>query len=414
MPLHMPSFCQSKRYVPSFTNPANLLLASSLNCPRIDPTLALNSIQHHPHPHHLQAYEILIGKSRGKEVDSGSSNGWDFHDWYWKFSMRRRKRGSSAHASGAGADVPPPEALRNQWKQQLSGLKQRAATKSTQHSSRFKNGQKKDTRAANAAVWKSTTKNNRTTQTAQPKQPAADVWSALDEAAVRPSETVKTSATTSATSPAQEPESIVVDQSPTLDNGAEDLYHHRDHRQQHSTSEDVGDDDHDAQQVGRWQDALSAVHDLHLRNHHAVRTQVEAAVSQIVNFTRKLRSKLEPSEHFAHNRRVKITLEMNGSLHEEFTSTVQRMQRRAAQASKTSTASHAEYDGEHASSHQVHHVPSAMSHQQEQPQHDQEDHSYAHHTDAHSRKFADREHVESRLGHQLAGLKRKAALKRSA
>lgn len=65
----------------------------------------------------LRAYEILVGKSDGKE---GLSQGdWDFHDWYWKFTMSRSKGNSQSRASHFQADLPS----------QLAGLRQRAAVR---------------------------------------------------------------------------------------------------------------------------------------------------------------------------------------------------------------------------------------------------------------------------------------------
>lgn len=69
-----------------------------------------------------EAYELLTGKGRGKEIDGHSkSSGWSFHDFYWTFKMRRRQ--------GAGPHRSDPDILRHQWKSQLAGLRRKAASK---------------------------------------------------------------------------------------------------------------------------------------------------------------------------------------------------------------------------------------------------------------------------------------------
>lgn len=78
-----------------------------------------------------EAYEILIGRRRGKEIDANGTinkNGWDWHDWYWTFSLRWRKRRS---AQGGAQDYsrPPAYEMRERWKHQLFGLKAKAAQK---------------------------------------------------------------------------------------------------------------------------------------------------------------------------------------------------------------------------------------------------------------------------------------------
>ncbi|KAK9827402.1 hypothetical protein WJX81_008293 [Elliptochloris bilobata] len=63
-----------------------------------------------------QAYEVLIGRSRSKEVDprgASTAAGWSFHDWYWKFVTARRQMppppacGSGRSAKASGAPLPP-------------------------------------------------------------------------------------------------------------------------------------------------------------------------------------------------------------------------------------------------------------------------------------------------------------------
>jgi len=65
----------------------------------------------------LRAYEILVGKADGKEGVINAD--WDFHDWYWKFTMHRSKGNNETRASRFKADLPS----------QLAGLRQRAAVR---------------------------------------------------------------------------------------------------------------------------------------------------------------------------------------------------------------------------------------------------------------------------------------------
>ena len=65
----------------------------------------------------LRAYEILVGKSDGKEGVVQAD--WDFHDWYWKFTMHRSQGSNEKRTSHLKADLPS----------QLAGLRQRAAVR---------------------------------------------------------------------------------------------------------------------------------------------------------------------------------------------------------------------------------------------------------------------------------------------
>lgn len=68
-----------------------------------------------------EAYEILIGKRRGKELDGLQSQGWDWHDWYWRFASRRRR--------GQESSPFPPKMTRDHWREQLNALKVKAAAR---------------------------------------------------------------------------------------------------------------------------------------------------------------------------------------------------------------------------------------------------------------------------------------------
>lgn len=65
----------------------------------------------------LRAYEILVGKSDGKEGVIQAD--WDFHDWYWKFTMHRSQGHNEKQTSHFRTDLPS----------QLAGLRQRAAVR---------------------------------------------------------------------------------------------------------------------------------------------------------------------------------------------------------------------------------------------------------------------------------------------
>ena len=134
-----------------------------------------------------EAYELITGKRKdvgGTPGGSQQHGGWDFHDWFWAISMKRRhKRGGAGAAAteheAAGAP-PPPEAMRAQWKSQLGGLRQKAAAKRGQprrqqqaHSeagsgsmtagatSEAAGPSGSAAAAARESVWRSTTKNAR-------------------------------------------------------------------------------------------------------------------------------------------------------------------------------------------------------------------------------------------------------------
>lgn len=79
-----------------------------------------------------EAYEILTGKHRGKELDgshwSQQQDGWDFHDWYWSFRMERtwKRRGKG---EGSASPPPRPAPSAGAWRSQMDGLKRRAVNR---------------------------------------------------------------------------------------------------------------------------------------------------------------------------------------------------------------------------------------------------------------------------------------------
>eukprot|EP00210_Caulerpa_lentillifera_P005820 g5566.t1 len=71
----------------------------------------------------LRAYEILVGKAEGKESVDGTD--WDFHDWFWRFSMNRSKH-RTERTKSQNHDSPKMKA---DFNSQLAGLRQRAAVR---------------------------------------------------------------------------------------------------------------------------------------------------------------------------------------------------------------------------------------------------------------------------------------------
>ncbi|KAI3437902.1 hypothetical protein D9Q98_000347 [Chlorella vulgaris] len=136
--------------------------------------------------HIQEAYELIMGKRQGKDIDKrpADKSGWQFHDWYWKFSMRRRKGGLGATA--AEEEEPSPGTLRQQWQAQMAGLKQKAAAKrSRQHQGRrgagtaaaaaaaAPPGSPSSSSAAREGIWRSMTKNATNADKAAAQQAAA-------------------------------------------------------------------------------------------------------------------------------------------------------------------------------------------------------------------------------------------------
>jgi hypothetical protein len=354
----------------------------------------------------LQAYEIIIGKRRGKEVEGRPSGGWDFHDWYWRFSMKRRGGG----AAEAGAPPPPPQALRDQWRQQLSGLKHKAASKraAPPRAATEQARAGAATAAAPSSVWRSTTKNARVHQHAeqQAQQAAEKLHNA--RAAVRP---LHTHAAASS-APAPQPDPVMAHAAPpaaesqrqppeggaaapNVDGGAA------------GAAAAPGDQ---LQLHSLLHSAVHAVHDMRGRHEHAVHAHAQRVTSQIVALGEQLRARLH-----VHGLRELLKVDGVGSggggdaaapraaqsgapggrgyagaafaaeLHVQF-GEAKRVLREAVAPGGASAA--AGGDGATAAE------------------------TAARTYDAHGRKFADRDHVQTRLTGQMAGMKRRAALKR--
>lgn len=124
-----------------------------------------------------EAYEIIMGRRRGKESDSSpNGNSWDFHDWYWRFSMSKRwgrsKSSSRAGATNPFASATPPPG--RQWKTQLEGLRHKAAAKRAKRrpapaSSSSSAGPGHNQQGRAKPAWSSMTKN----QSGSPQKPEA-------------------------------------------------------------------------------------------------------------------------------------------------------------------------------------------------------------------------------------------------
>eukprot|EP01024_Parvocaulis_polyphysoides_P031699 TRINITY_DN28561_c0_g3_i2.p1 TRINITY_DN28561_c0_g3~~TRINITY_DN28561_c0_g3_i2.p1 ORF type:complete len:391 (+),score=52.90 TRINITY_DN28561_c0_g3_i2:166-1338(+) len=76
-----------------------------------------------------RAYEIIMGKDSDswgmEEGGKRGGNSWDFHDWYWSFSMKQRRAKKQGYVQPK-VDLQTEE-KKTQVRSQISGLKQRAA-----------------------------------------------------------------------------------------------------------------------------------------------------------------------------------------------------------------------------------------------------------------------------------------------
>jgi len=334
----------------------------------------------------VQAYEILIGKRRGKEIDDTSRGGWDFHDWYWKFSMRRRKKGGAATE-----DAPPVASMRGQWQQQVAGLKAKAAAKRQQHAQRADSQWRVTPREPSvdpSSVWRSATKRPQAAKEeqadAQAETGASAFAAAADgppqHAAHRQSHNVQSAAESSGRASATEGEPAAWQGPPPSVEGP--------HR---------GTPNPAARLHSILQTAVHAMHAMRDRHEHAVQAHGHRVQSHIASLGQNL------------------TLRLRLGLHGLGPSP-------GHEDGETGSEGHghgmhgAESYGFHAFSDGLPHARSS------------EDGSYFYnsaegawanggghanaHRAAHARKFADREAVQTRMGSQLAGLKRRSALKR--
>jgi hypothetical protein len=367
-------------------------------------------------PYLQEAYEIIIGKSRGKEIDQrpASQGGWDFHDWFWQFSMKRRR---GQQAAAAGHAEPPPEVLRQQWQAQVAGLRAKAAAKSGQPG-RWQQRQRSRGGAAGAAaaaapagaaapaagpssssaaregVWRSMTKNARKADKAAAEQ--AQAAQKLGERSA-PQQAVAAGAP-------QPPPPQQEAHTPSLQPAAA-TQQPLQHEQQSAASpaaepSSSGSSSHSQRLQHLLEHAATVVHSAHAE-------AAGAAHAHAQRLGRHLRGRLtvqqlaslldighsgrqaQPEEHIAGN-----AVAADEHLHQHFEATIRR-RRQEEQAAEDPAAATAA-DGS---------SPAGTQQQHSQQQRGE---------GSHSRKFANRDEVEGRLSTQLAGLKRRAALKQEA
>jgi len=308
-------------------------------------------------PSNVQAYEILMGKRRGKESDGDTAGRWDFHDWYWKFSMKRRKQNDG--------NAPPVTAFRDQWRAQLLGLKQKAAAKRQQEQQRRTGFTAEKTQARDSSsstirggpsvsesVWRSATKNAKTGQQARPGSTSTSADSersgdrvertqCLHEEGRRPAVPV-----------------IVAEKSPSIEACSPPTPAPVEGERRAQTG---------VQAQGQHtilQDAAHAVHAMRVRHQRAVHAHGQQMQSHIANLGRALSARL-----------------------------------RFEQVSPGMTVADTTSTGPQ---HTMHSTFDEVSFGEQ---------SIPVHHDMHSRKFSDRENVKTRLATQLTGLKRRAGLK---
>jgi len=400
-------------------------------------------LEHHPDRAHgkegvevkflaiQEAYEILTGKRRGKEVDSGPASGWDFHDWFWRFKFSRRAGGGAATARAP----PPQEEQRERLREQLSGLKAKAAAKRAAgrrppaHAAQASN----PSEAAASSVWRSTTKNARTTQ-----QKADD------------STTVRT-AFASQTSIQQEhfnaePESATttgaaMEEEEEMPRNAQSTMHTASSFPSTSTRESSSasnrtstssasvNDEEQEQQAWRsvFTRAVHVVHDLHHRHNHSVTTHAQRIQSHISSIGSNLSQRVQL--HALHELMPELT---NNTRHIKFRQWKPIKFRFSSSATIFNAFGHQirginSADAGIPSENELHVLFSNSLHPHSREKsavgaagagkgnnnagRESNGDGYPR-MDAHSRKFADKEHVKSRLATQLTGLKRKNQLKR--
>lgn len=81
-----------------------------------------------------EAYEFLMGKLHNKDGKECSSSDWDFHDWYWSFRSSRtwgKQQQQPGNETSPGKQQRPKAAGSANIREQLAGLRQRAAIRAT-------------------------------------------------------------------------------------------------------------------------------------------------------------------------------------------------------------------------------------------------------------------------------------------
>jgi hypothetical protein len=331
-----------------------------------------------------------MGRRRyGSDALPGTQkDSWDFHDWFWKFSMRRRwGRGS--------ANSPPPPPPGHAWKTQLHGLKQRAAVR-------------KWNRQRNPGYESSDGEEETPVRTSPPvataaAQPAAQAQMATatePKAAVRedfvPHVTPSASSNRSTAAHAPEPLAAQMPNICSSDGGIDtqgkDLADSQE--QEHA---EVGVLDRALHMVTSVCQAGTLAHDAVLQEH------TDTLVSQIVAFGRQLRSSLSMPQYAGG-----VSMEAGRQqeqrvpgLHTE-TEAMRHVQQNMQAAA--GAARHAEVGAPAPASEDAADAPAGQGSAASGAQHAQ------HSSYASQRHFNPSSDHKSRISSQLAGLRRKAGL----
>lgn len=282
--------------------------------------------------------------------------------------MKRRRSTSS----------PPPQTMRQQWQTQLSGLKAKAAAKRyNQHSNDVSNT---SSTSSSSSVWRSMTKNNKNTQKAA-GAPSDSVDRAVPASATRstdPSNVVPVPCTAAAAhmQPASGREN-------TASHTAADI-HHTEHiidssTDGHQHTFNTSSASSPSRLRAMLHDAVHAVHAMQHRHHTAVHAHTRRMESHIASLGNQFSKHIRctPGVFAATDR---AALHVDGIASPSAT----------APATTGGNVSQV-YDGE---------IP--VNSNAVCP-------GYPY--DTHERKFADKDHIRSRTSMQLAGLKRRAAMK---
>lgn len=360
----------------------------------------------HPPPAPQEAYELILGKRAGKEVEGrpASQSGWSFHDWYWSFSMKRRK---GPMAAAAAAADPPPAAQRSQWQAQVAGLKHKAQAKAGRLRQRRPHaaaaapeaaasmGGPSSSPAGRERVWRSMTKNARNADKAAADQAAAQKLGGAGAA---------TPVAAVGTGPAlrQQPQQTHVQPQPQQ-HAAEQQAGTAQHQPepQHGSSpshrERLQRLMHHAAQVVRQHSAATGIADAAESAAGAVRRHLRGRLS--LEQLSSLLSGQSAQHHSADGATAGNAVAADQTLHQRFEAHMRRRQH-AQHAPQEPAAAEQGPPLEEAHADLGHHAPA-----------EEQGHASYPPLRAHDRKFADRGHVEERLNTQLTGLKRRAALK---
>lgn len=360
--------------------------------------------------------------------------------------MKRRK-GKGPVGAAMGDDEPPPGSLRQQWQAQMAGLKQKAAAKRyRQQWQRQERGAARGqagtgaasgaARAARESVWRSTTKNARATHTAAAAQQPAAASPALDRK--RPAAVAADSRQQHVAVAAlgHEPLRHSVADSPDTEPDHVVAAAHAPTTKQQPPARADEEQEHVAHTAG------AAHHDRPASSSHIERLRqlLEHAVTLVQPSSKPSQAGASQTQAGGRHMRGRLNLQQLAALlggHGSSHHTTQQEHGAAAahHATTPNGASSAVPADQHLrerleASMRRHHVAQEQCGRQESatdtaaaaaaaadsssPDDEREDvrRRYRHYRPtAHAAKFADRDEVEGRLSSQLAGLKRRAALK---